>query len=522
MNIITHASVKERIHVEQIIRSQPHMHNSGLVDIVTIPVRKCLGLSMDVYKPVGEVKEPLPIILDVHGGGLIAGRKEQNRNLGIQLARRGYIVFIPDYRLVPETDIFGQISDILDALSEFCERLQDEKDIREYLNTAVAIPDSAEVSAPIAAKYLRDAALFEQLVDETRRNQEENQSDFLTAVSDAVSFIEKSRDVKEWHGLTKDIAERFAREFMAERNPGRWSGFGEVPESVSLDPINFPINDIYPKGNKPALRMQLISVTYPSLHRVCECSIIEDGVDLWARRTLDSMTAGTVEDLVETVLYVARMYERSKCFERIYVNRIQMEKSEYDAILRHLNDPDSIDDEYRISDVVFAADNTTVSVLWKGNSKDGVSGMVTLAMNGKTVYKTKNTKTFCNHWILPYNGAEYHVLVDVLPKKTVLEETIYVNKPYAERIKKYLRGAEVQGDGSSLSKTAKFSDGFEMDIRCCGGKDDSWTEAILYDNTGKEVVATEPCDGFTGCWELKDEDTNTVYRAHVMTKSNLN
>ena len=117
MNIITRASVKERIHVEQIIRSQPHMHNSGLVDIVTIPVRKCLGLSMDVYKPVGEVKEPLPIILDIHGGGLIAGRKEQNRNLGIQLARRGYIVFIPDYRLVPETDIFGQISDILDALA---------------------------------------------------------------------------------------------------------------------------------------------------------------------------------------------------------------------------------------------------------------------------------------------------------------------------------------------------------------------------------------------------------------------
>ena len=50
MNIITRASVKERIHVEQIIRSQPHMHNSGLVDIVTIPVRKCLGLSMDAHK----------------------------------------------------------------------------------------------------------------------------------------------------------------------------------------------------------------------------------------------------------------------------------------------------------------------------------------------------------------------------------------------------------------------------------------------------------------------------------------
>lgn len=357
--------------------------------------------------------------------------------------------------------------DELDALSEFCERLQDEKDIREYLNTAVTIPDSAEVSAPVAAKYLRDAALFEQLVDETRRNQEENQSNFLTAVSDAVSSIEKSRDVKEWHGLTKETAERFAREFMAERNPGRWSGLGEVPESVSLDPLNFPINDIYPKGNKPALRMQLISVTYPSLHRVCECSIIEDGVDLWARRTLDSMTAGTVEDLVETVLYVARMYERSKCFERIYVNRIQMEKSEYEALIRHLNDPDSINDEYQISNVVFAADNTIVSVLWEGNCKDGVSGMVTLTKNGKTVYATKSTKVFCNHWVIPYNGAEYHVLVDVLPKKTVLEETVHISEPYAERIEKYLRGAEVQGEGASLSKTAKSKDIVMLKDCCC-------------------------------------------------------
>ena len=123
-------------------------------------------------------------------------------------------------------------------------------------------------------------------------------------------------------------------------------------------------------------------------------------------------------------------------------------------------------------------------------------------------------------------------LVDCLPSEHPMnststneggyEESDLRKKLNGERIKKYLRGAEVQGDGSLLSKTAKFSDGFEMDIRCCGGKDDSWTEAILYDNTGKEVVATEPCDGFTGCWELKDEDTNTVYRAHVMTKSNLN
>lgn len=412
--------------------------------------------------------------------------------------------------------------DELEQLAAYYQLEQDKSDMAEYLQSAIDIPDSAEISAVLAKKYLNDACLFDQLVAETNRLQDDLGYDFLTVVGKASEKLEKDRDIKEWHGITRSTAERFAKEFIADRNPSHWTGFGEVPDEVSLEPLSFPIDDIYPNGNKPVLRMQLIGVTYPSLHRVCECSIIEDGVERWARRMLDSMTAGTVEDLVETVLYVARMYERSKCFERIYVNRIQMEKSEYDALIRHLNDPDSINDEYQISDVVFAADNTIVSVLWKGNSKDGVSGMVTLAMNGKTVYKTKNTKAFCNHWVIPYNGAEYHVLVDILPKKTVLEETIYVSKPYAERIKKYLRGAEAQGDGSSLSKTAKFSDGFEMDIRCCGGKDDSWTEAILYDDTGREVAVTEPCDGFTGCWELKDEDANTVYRAHVMTKPNLN
>ena len=208
--------------------------------------------------------------------------------------------------------------DELDALSEFCERLQDEKDIREYLNTAVTIPDSAEVSAPIAVKYLHDAALFEQLVDETRRNQEENQSNFLTAVSDAVSSIEKSRDVKEWHGLTKETAERFAREFMAERNPGRWSGFGEVPESVSLDPLNFPINDIYPKGNKPALRIRNIRDS----HRL---DTMADYVDMYSTAsgydTADDITVLLPSSSYETV-GMAFTHQALKQYEKSIDNHL--------------------------------------------------------------------------------------------------------------------------------------------------------------------------------------------------------
>lgn len=72
---------------------------------------------MDVFAPAAVSDEPLPVLVDIHGGGLIAGRKEQNRNFCIRMAQNGYLVFAPDYRLVPETNIFGQISDVLEALS---------------------------------------------------------------------------------------------------------------------------------------------------------------------------------------------------------------------------------------------------------------------------------------------------------------------------------------------------------------------------------------------------------------------
>lgn len=52
--------------------------------------------------------EKHPIIIDIHGGGLIAGRKEQNQNLATWLAKEGYLTFVPDYRLVPETNIFAK------------------------------------------------------------------------------------------------------------------------------------------------------------------------------------------------------------------------------------------------------------------------------------------------------------------------------------------------------------------------------------------------------------------------------
>ncbi len=67
-----------------------------------------------------------------------------------------------------------------------------------------------------------------------------------------------------------------------------------------------------------------------------------------------------------------------------------------------------------------------------------------------------------------------------------------------------------------ISITAKFSDGKEMDIKCCGvqdGKEPAWTEAVLFDENGWELCFTDPNDVFIGSWEL--EDDGIMYRAIV-------
>lgn len=414
--------------------------------------------------------------------------------------------------------------DELEQLAAYYQREKDEKEMAEYLQSAIDIPDSAEISATLAQKYLKDACLFDQLVTETNRLQDDLGYDFLTSVGKASEKLEKDRDVKEWYGITRSIAERVAKEFIADRNPCHWTGFGEVPDDVSLEPMSFPIDDIYPGGNKPVLRMQLVNVTYPSLHRVCECSIIENDVDLWARRTLDSMTAGTVEDLVETILYTACMYERSKGFERIYVHHSSLGKDLYDEVVigsRYGMDSNAGD---FFSSIEPFRDGLDVAITYTCDKDGRVYSEAVLrdASSEKILARSGRMYEFCNHYIVPYKGAEYHIFIDILPESRVLEKTIYISETCAKTIEKYLRGKELQGMGESLSETATFPDGFDMDIRCCGTEDDSFTEAVLYDSEGKEVALTEPCDAFTGCWELEDDTTGTKYRVHVMTKSRLN
>ena len=71
--------------------------------------------TIDIYYPV-EHEGPLPVIIDVHGGGWMYGDKELNRMYCLNLAKRGYVVFNMSYRLVPQVTIKEQLQDVMAAM----------------------------------------------------------------------------------------------------------------------------------------------------------------------------------------------------------------------------------------------------------------------------------------------------------------------------------------------------------------------------------------------------------------------
>lgn len=69
---------------------------------------------LDVYYPA-HTKAPLPVVIDIHGGGLFYGYKEINKYYNMCIAGRGFTVFSLNYSLVPKVYVAQQLSEILSA-----------------------------------------------------------------------------------------------------------------------------------------------------------------------------------------------------------------------------------------------------------------------------------------------------------------------------------------------------------------------------------------------------------------------
>ena len=70
--------------------------------------------TLDIYMPEKHGTD-LPVVINIHGGGLITGSKEFNRPMCIVMARAGFLVYAVEYRVCPENTIDELLHDVLDA-----------------------------------------------------------------------------------------------------------------------------------------------------------------------------------------------------------------------------------------------------------------------------------------------------------------------------------------------------------------------------------------------------------------------
>ena len=73
------------------------------------------GHLFDIYRPKGAAAD-IPVIVNIHGGGLFASYKTVNALFNHEWARMGYAVVSLSYRRIPDTTLIHQIEDVMTAL----------------------------------------------------------------------------------------------------------------------------------------------------------------------------------------------------------------------------------------------------------------------------------------------------------------------------------------------------------------------------------------------------------------------
>ena len=72
--------------------------------------------ALDVYRPYDR-PGPLPVVVFFYGGSWEFGRRQEYLFVAAELARRGVIVMVPDYRVYPEVQFPGFLQDAAQAVA---------------------------------------------------------------------------------------------------------------------------------------------------------------------------------------------------------------------------------------------------------------------------------------------------------------------------------------------------------------------------------------------------------------------
>ncbi|MCQ2074246.1 MAG: alpha/beta hydrolase [Bacteroidaceae bacterium] len=120
-------------------------------------------LLMDIFEPVDDNRER-PVIIYIHGGGLVVGDKIMSKGFCIELAKRGFLVFALNYQLAPIVSVYDQFDDVSAGMDYVGSRIID-FDVNPFRIYLVA--DSAGAYLSIYTAAMAKSAKIQQALGQT-------------------------------------------------------------------------------------------------------------------------------------------------------------------------------------------------------------------------------------------------------------------------------------------------------------------------------------------------------------------
>jgi len=120
---------------------------------------------LDVYRPRTR-RGPLPACLYLHGGGFRILSKESHWLMGLLFARRGFVCFVPDYRLAPRHPFPAAVEDACSALRWAFTRAEAYgADQRRLVLAGESAGANLACALTVATCYPRDVACAREVFD---------------------------------------------------------------------------------------------------------------------------------------------------------------------------------------------------------------------------------------------------------------------------------------------------------------------------------------------------------------------
>lgn len=113
---------------------------------------------LDIYRPAGRDNDVLPVMINIHGGGLLLGSKEFNRCFCANIAALGYIVYSIEYRLIPDCNFFNQIDDVERAFDYISARIESDNGDSKHIYASADSGGACLLTYATAVNGSRDIA----------------------------------------------------------------------------------------------------------------------------------------------------------------------------------------------------------------------------------------------------------------------------------------------------------------------------------------------------------------------------